>query len=90
MAQEESADQGSQEQKRITDEAIEQIGAIPHVTLVSPVLNLSMMAKQGRYIGYLDVYGMSREALEQMKLEFASGGLPEEGRKIYSLSTEIR
>ena len=51
MAQEESADQGSQEQKRITDEAIEQIGAIPHVTLVSPVLNLSMMAKQGRYIG---------------------------------------
>ncbi|UWP60326.1 ABC transporter permease [Ruminococcus gauvreauii] len=79
MAQEESADQGSQEQKRITDEAIEQIGAIPHVTLVSPVLNLSMMAKQGRYIGYLDVYGMSREALEQMKLEFASGGLPEEG-----------
>ena len=60
MAQEESADQGSQEPKRITDEAIEQIGAIPHVTLVSPVLNLSMMAKQGRYIGYLDVYGMSR------------------------------
>lgn len=44
------------------------------MTLVSPVLNLQILGKQGRYIGNLDVYGMSREALENMKLEFASGG----------------
>lgn len=79
MAQSETKDSETQEQKRITDETIEQIAAIPHVTLVSPVLNLTMMAKQGRYIGYLDVYGMSRESMEQMKLEFAQGDLPEEG-----------
>ena len=73
-----SQEETSQEQKRITDDTIEELGKIPHVTLVSPVLNLQILGKQGRYIGNLDVYGMSREALENMKLEFASGGIPKE------------
>ena len=32
-----SQEETSQEQKRITDETIEELGKIPHVTLVSPV-----------------------------------------------------
>lgn len=76
-----SDEEGSaaQEEKKITDETIEEIQAIPHVEVVSPVLNLQLLAKQGRYIGYLDVYGMSLEALESMNLELAQGSLPGEG-----------
>ncbi|MGI6012096.1 MAG: ABC transporter permease [Ruminococcus sp.] len=74
-----SGEETTEEQKKITDDTIEELERIPHVTLVSPVLNLQILGKQGRYIGNLDVYGMSREALESMNLSFASGQIPKEG-----------
>ncbi|MGI6006201.1 MAG: ABC transporter permease [Ruminococcus sp.] len=73
-----SSEEATDEQKRITDETIDQIHQIPHVTIASPVLNLPVLAKQGRYMGYLDVYGMSLEALQSMNMTFASGKIPEE------------
>lgn len=66
---------------KITDETVEQIKQLDHVSVASPVLNsVSLIAKQGRYVGQLyQVTAMSREALESMNLEFAEGGLPAEG-----------
>ena len=74
-----SEEETSQETKRITEDTIKELAQIPHVTLVSPVLNVQILAKQGRYIGCLDVYGMSKEALESMDLDFAWGQIPKEG-----------
>lgn len=67
------------EQKRISDQTVEDIRALEHVTVASPVLSINIIAKQGRYMGYINLYGMDLAALEQKNLEFASGGLPEEG-----------
>lgn len=72
-------DNGQGEDKRITDETIEELKQIEHVTLVSPVLDTNMVAKQGQYMATIwDVKGMSREALEQMNFNFVEGGLPAE------------
>ena len=38
-----------EEPKRIDDAVVEEIAGIPHVELASPILNISVIAKQGAY-----------------------------------------
>lgn len=70
---------GSEEENVIKDETIEQLKRLEHVVYVSPVLNVSAVALKGNYEGWIDLYGMSHEALEQMDIPLAEDGkLPEE------------
>lgn len=73
-------DSGSEEpsDKYITDEVIEQLRSLEHVKSANPVLNVSALALKGKYIGYLDIYGMTPEELESRNIELLPGGrLPE-------------
>lgn len=63
----------------ITDDVVEKLKKLEHVEFVSPVLELSAIALKGNYEGYLNLQGMSREALEKMNIPLKEGGrLPEE------------
>ena len=67
------------EKKEITDDLVEQLKKIDHVVYASPVLNIPAIALKGNYEGYIDLYGMSQEALKQMEIPLAEGGkLPSE------------
>ena len=65
---------GEQESKYITDEVIEQLRSLEHVKSANPVLNISALALKGKYIGYLDIYGMTPEELQARNIELAPGG----------------
>lgn len=67
------------ETKHLDDKLVEEIRALPHVELVSPVLATNILAKSGIYQADLRVEGYSLEALQDFKLDFASGELPKEG-----------
>lgn len=64
---------------RIDDKAIEKISRIPHVLLVSPVLEVSALAKYRNFEAYITVRGMTQEALHGMKLKIGQGSLPAAG-----------
>lgn len=67
---------GDEEDKRIDDAVIEQIAQIPHVEIASPILGVSVLAKQGAYEGWLQIQGMSQEAMQAMDIEVEEGTLP--------------
>ena len=71
-----STDAGSEEEssKYITDDTIEEIKALEHVKSADPVLNFSALALKGKYEGYLQLYGMTPEAMESLNLELEPGG----------------
>ncbi len=70
---------GEGEAKRLDDALVETISKIPHVKIVSPVLNIDVLAQRGAYQSYLNIRGMSIEALEKMNIELAQGTLPKQG-----------
>lgn len=76
----ESEGAASSEPVRIDDEMIEVLKTIPHIEIVSPVLSLNIIAKQGAYVcDYLPLRAMDVNALQQMNLEVAEGTLPMAG-----------
>ncbi len=74
-----TADEDSTEPKQLTDESIEAIAQIPHVTIVSPILNIGVIAKQGAYESYLNLQGMTIDALQKFDIPLEWGSLPAEG-----------
>ena len=64
------------DRKRLDDELVETIRQHPHVALASPVLTVSVLAKCGAYKNYLELRGMSGEALEAMNFPLAGGEVP--------------
>lgn len=58
---------------RINDTMMETLAAIDHVELASPVLSTSAIAKYGKWEAYLNIQGMSKEALQKMNLELTEG-----------------
>lgn len=63
----------------ITDETIQELKKIPHVTLASPVLTMSSVMLQGNYIGNIELQGMDQETLKQLNIPLKEGGrLPKE------------
>nr|WP_330414406.1 ABC transporter permease [Lachnotalea glycerini] len=67
---------------QLDDEAVEEIGKLEHVVVASPILNFSAVARQGIYEGYLNLVGMTVEALEQMNIPLISGTLPQKGDEL--------
>lgn len=65
------------DQKRLDDELVKTIQGHPHVKLASPVLQVYVLAKCGAYEdSYMELRGMTGEALQSMDLPLASGSLP--------------
>ncbi|MBC5689796.1 ABC transporter permease [Mediterraneibacter sp. NSJ-55] len=71
-----SSSLGSEEEsdKYITDEVIAQLREMEHVKSAEPVLSLNAVALKGKYIGYLELRGMTPEGLKQLKMDLAPGG----------------
>lgn len=64
--------------KYLDDEVVEQVKALPHVDIVSPILRADVILKSGVYECYSSIQGYSTEALKKLNLNFASGGIPNE------------
>lgn len=69
---------GDSKQKKLNDESIKEIAALPHVRLVSPVLSVYVNAKKGVYEGGFRIQGLSRAMIDDLKLEYSEGGFPPE------------
>ncbi len=73
----ESTDTAEQNGKHLDDELVKTIQNHPHVSLASPVLRITVIAKCGVYEdSYMEVRGMNTEALQDMDFPLASGELP--------------
>lgn len=73
-----SSQNSESEPNYITDKVIDNFKRIPHVTGVSPVLNMNVVMRQWAYIStYVQLKGVSQSYLEQ--LELAEGRLPQPG-----------
>lgn len=65
--------------KYITDDTIKEFGQMEHVKLAAPMYQMSGYLLKGPYIGYIQIVGTTREALENQNIEMRPGGnLPEE------------
>lgn len=71
------SDGEEQEEKRLDDELVETLKGLPHVELVSPMLNVSVIARCGVYENNLRIEGISAEAFEAMKIPLGEGHYPD-------------
>lgn len=62
--------------KRLDDKAVESISRLSHIKAISPVLQVTVLAKFGKYEAYLTINGMNQEALQSMNLKAGKGRLP--------------
>lgn len=63
----------------LTDDTVAQMGKIEHVTSVYPLLNISVIMKQGKYSAGMELTGAPIEYLEQIPL--GQGAAPKQGDK---------
>jgi len=73
------------EERGFTDETVDEFRNLDYVKAVSPVLNQSAIAIQGRYMADFQLTAVTREYLESMDLEFTEGGVPAEGEELQVL-----
>lgn len=71
--------QSSSDPLYLTDDVVEDMGKIRHVTSVYPLLSINVLMKQGRYQSHMTLTGVSRAYLEQIPL--GQGQLPAAGDK---------
>ncbi len=74
-----SSSSDDKEPKQLTDEVMEEIKQIPHVTISSGIMSTSVLVKTGGYEANLYVQGMKAEALEAMQIPLKEGKLPMAG-----------
>ncbi len=68
---------GQDEEKRLDDAFVQQLLGMEHVKDVYPRLNISAIAKVGKYAGHLDIYGVTKEEFETMNVSIGKGKLPD-------------
>ncbi len=64
--------------QRLDDKVVEMVKRIPHIKVVSPVLQIDALARIGRYQAYINIKGMNTEALRNLNLKIGQGSLPME------------
>lgn len=64
------------EEMLLNDELINNLKSMEHVTNVYPQLSVSVIAKSGKYMSYMDICGMTQEGLASLDLPVAGGTLP--------------
>ena len=62
--------------KYVDDKLIGKLSEMEHVTLASPVYEMSVLLLKGQYEGWAQLVGMTPEALEAMNIPLAEGALP--------------
>ncbi len=67
-------DSGNPEDSFMTDETIKRFETLPYVTSAYPKLSLNVLMRQGIYEGYVQLYGIPLEAMQEIPL--VSGRLP--------------
>ncbi len=76
VAEASSQTASSKEVKHLDDSIVDAIRQIPHVDVVSPVLESNVILRQGVYETSTRVTGMTEEGLESLKIDVAEGELP--------------
>ena len=71
------------EETFMTDQTMDQFRALPHVKSVTPMLSVGVTAKKGAYEGYINIYGVTREYMEDIPL--GSGRFPDPGESTLQL-----
>ena len=64
------------EERLLNDELVNTLKSMEHVVDVYPQLNVSVIAKSGKYMSYMDITGMTQEGLASLDLPIAEGALP--------------
>ncbi|MDE7477544.1 MAG: ABC transporter permease [Lachnospiraceae bacterium] len=72
-----SSSSSQDEEKRLDDAFIQQLLGMEHVSEVYPRLNISAIAKAGKYAGWLDIYGITQDEFATMNVPIAQGKLPD-------------
>lgn len=72
----------STEIKYLDDELIEQLTYLEHVESIYPVLSVDALGKYGAYTGYLNIRGMSADALAELNINIGEGTLPAAGEEL--------
>ena len=67
---------GEAEVKYLNDETVDTLSQIEDVESVAPILSMSALAIYGSYQNNMYIEAMPVEALEELGIEFAQGGLP--------------
>ena len=67
------------EEKLLNDALVEELSAMEHVVGVYPKLNVSVIAKSGKYMSWMELNGMTPEGLASLNLPVGQGTLPEVG-----------
>lgn len=73
---------GQDEQKRLDDALVQELLGMEHVKEVYPRLNISALAKVGKYAGHLDIYGITKEEFATMNVSIGKGKLPDSDTKL--------
>ena len=72
------SDDQEESTKYIDDKLIERLAEMEHVTLASPVYEMSVLLLKGQYEGGVELVAMTPEALQSLNIPLAEGTLPEE------------
>ena len=67
---------GENEEKLLNDAFVNEILNMDHVVSVQPRLNISVIAKSGKYMAWLNLCGMTQEGLEGLNVPIKEGTLP--------------
>ena len=77
-----NSDGKQQEEIRLDDALVQELSSMEHVVGVSPKLTVSVLAKSGKYISWMNLCGMTQEGLASLKLPVGQGELPKEGGEL--------
>lgn len=66
--------QEKESDKHITGDVVQSLKQLEKVRSANPVLEVSGVFLKGKYMGFLQLKGMSQEALKEQQLELAPGG----------------
>lgn len=77
-----NSDGMQQEEKRLDDALVQELSSMEHVVGVYPKLTISVLAKSGKYMSWMNLCGMTQEGLASLKLPVGQGELPKEGGEL--------
>ena len=77
-----NSDGKKQEEIRLDDALVQELSSMEHVVGVYPKLTVSVLAKSGKYISWMNLCGMTQEGLASLKLPVGQGELPKEGGEL--------
>ena len=77
-----NSDGKQQEEIRLDDALVQELSSMEHVVGVYPKLTISVLAKSGKYMSWMNLCGMTQEGLASLKLPVGQGELPKEGGEL--------